>query len=36
VVMRPKSIESIRLALLVAVVGTILFWVRQRQAAHNS
>src|SRR6185503_20754616 len=33
VVMRPKSIESIRLALLVVVVGTILFWVRQRQTA---
>ena len=31
VVMRPKSIESIRLALLVVVVVTILFWLRQRQ-----
>jgi APA family basic amino acid/polyamine antiporter len=30
VIMRPKSIESIRLALLVIVIGTILFWVRQR------
>jgi len=36
VVMRPKSIESIRLALLVAVAGTILFWLRQRRAAHSS
>ena len=35
VVMRPKSIESIRLALLVVIVGTILFWVRQRQT-HSS
>ena len=30
IVMRPKSIESISLALLVAIVGTVLFWVRQR------
>jgi amino acid transporter len=36
VVMRPKSIESIRLALLVAIAGTILFWLRQRRAAHSS
>ncbi len=28
-VMRPKSIESIRLAILVAIVGTVLFWIRQ-------
>jgi hypothetical protein len=34
--MRPKSIESIRLALLVAIAGTILFWLRQRRAAHSS
>jgi len=32
VVMRPKSIESIRLAILVVIVGTVLFWIRQRQA----
>jgi hypothetical protein len=32
VVMRPKSIESIRLAVLVVIVGTVLFWIRQRQA----
>jgi len=31
VIMRPKSIESIRLALLVVIVGTVLFWIRQRQ-----
>jgi len=35
VVMRPKSIESIRLAVLVAIVGSVLFWIRQRQATHN-
>ena len=27
VIMRPKSIESIRLALLVVIVGTVLFWI---------
>jgi amino acid transporter len=32
IVMRPKSIESISLALLVVAVGTILFWARQRWA----
>ena len=32
VVMRPKSIESIRLAVIVVIVGTVLFWIRQRQA----
>jgi amino acid transporter len=32
VVMRPKSLESIRLAVLVVIVGTILFWARQRSA----
>src|SRR4030095_10633887 len=31
VVMRPKSVESIGLAMLVVIVGTILFWLRQRQ-----
>jgi APA family basic amino acid/polyamine antiporter len=31
VVMRPKSLESIRLALLVLIVGTVLFWFRQRR-----
>jgi amino acid transporter len=36
VIMRPKSIESIRLALLVVVVGTVLFWIRQRQTTHSS
>jgi amino acid transporter len=35
VVMRPKSIESIRLAILVVVVGTVLFWIRQRQATET-
>ena len=28
VIMRPKSIESIRLAVAVLVVGSILFWIR--------
>jgi len=36
VVMRPKSIESIRLALLVVIVGTILFWFRQRRTVQMS
>ena len=36
VIMRPKSIESIRLALLVVIVGTVLFWIRQRQTNHSS
>jgi amino acid transporter len=31
VVMRPKSLESIRLAVVVLVVGSILFWIRQRR-----
>jgi amino acid transporter len=35
VVMRPKSIESIRLAVLVVIVGSILFWIRQRQATET-
>jgi hypothetical protein len=35
VVMRPKSIESIRVAILVVVVGTVLFWIRQRQATET-
>jgi len=35
VVMRPKSIESIRLAILVVVIGTVLFWIRQRQATET-
>jgi hypothetical protein len=30
IVMRPKSIESIRLAVLVVLVGTVLFLVRRR------
>ena len=29
IVMRPKSLESIRLAILVLVVGTLLFWIRR-------
>ena len=36
VIMRPKSIESIRLALLVVIVGTALFWIRQRQTNQSS
>ena len=35
VVMRPKSLESIRLAVLVVIVGTVLFWIRQRQATET-
>jgi hypothetical protein len=34
--MRPKSLESIRLAVLVVIVGTLLFWVRRRFAARES
>jgi basic amino acid/polyamine antiporter, APA family len=30
IIMRPKSLESIRLAALVVVVGTLLFWIRRR------
>jgi APA family basic amino acid/polyamine antiporter len=30
VIMRPKSIVQIRLALLVVVAGTILYWIRRR------
>jgi len=30
IVMRPKSLEAIRIAVLVAVVGTLLFWIRRR------
>ena len=33
VVMRPKSIQSIWLAVLVALVGTILFFARSRERA---
>jgi hypothetical protein len=36
IVMRPKSLESIRLAVLVIIVGTVLFWLRRRLAARNS
>ena len=36
VVMRPKSLESIRLAVLVVIVGTILFFVRRRFGSHQS
>ena len=32
IVMRPKSLESIRLAVIVVIVGTLLFWVRRRFA----
>jgi amino acid transporter len=35
VVMRPKSLESIRLAVLVVIVGSVLFWIRQRQATET-
>ena len=30
IVMRPKSLEAIRISILVAVVGSVLFWVRRR------
>jgi len=30
-VMRPKSLESIRLAVVVIIVGTVLFWIRRRR-----
>jgi APA family basic amino acid/polyamine antiporter len=33
VVMRPKSLESIRLAVLVVIVGSVLFWIRQTQGS---
>ena len=36
VVMRPKSLESIRLAVFVVIVGTILFFVRRRFGSHQS
>jgi APA family basic amino acid/polyamine antiporter len=32
IVMRPKSLESIRLAILVILVGTVLFWIRRRRS----
>jgi len=32
IVMRPKSLEAIRIAMLVAAVGTLLFWIRRRRA----
>ena len=32
IVMRPKSLESIRLAVLVVVIGTLLFFIRRRFA----
>jgi basic amino acid/polyamine antiporter, APA family len=32
IVMRPKSLEAIRLAAVVVVVGTLLFWLRRRFA----
>jgi basic amino acid/polyamine antiporter, APA family len=32
VVMRPKSLESIRLAVVVLIVGSILYWARRRHA----
>jgi APA family basic amino acid/polyamine antiporter len=35
IVMRPKSIQSIGLAAVVVVVGTLLFWIRQRTAARS-
>ena len=30
IVMRPKSLESIRIAVLVVLVGTVLFFIRRR------
>ena len=30
VIMRPKSLASIRMALVVVVVGTVLYWIRRR------
>jgi lipopolysaccharide export LptBFGC system permease protein LptF len=36
VVMRPKSIQSIWLAVIVAAVGTVLFLVQQRRPAVQS
>jgi hypothetical protein len=33
--MRPKSLQSIGVAMIVVIVGTILFWVRQRAAARS-
>jgi hypothetical protein len=36
IVMRPKSLESIRLAVLVIIVGTVLFWLRRRIATRGS
>lgn len=35
IVMRPKSLESIRLAVLVVIVGSLLFWLRQRKWGHS-
>jgi amino acid transporter len=35
IVMRPKSLQSIGVAMIVVIVGTILFWVRQRAAARS-
>jgi amino acid transporter len=36
IVMRPKSLQSIGLALVVVVVGTILFWIRQARTPDQS
>jgi basic amino acid/polyamine antiporter, APA family len=36
IVMRPKSLESIRLAVIVVIVGTLLFLVRRRFARHRA
>jgi APA family basic amino acid/polyamine antiporter len=35
IIMRPKSLESIRLAVLVVVVGTVLFFVRRKWGHDN-
>jgi len=35
VVMRPKSIQSIWLAVIVAAIGTVLFWIRQGRAGQR-
>jgi hypothetical protein len=34
--MRPKSLESIWLAVLVVIVGSLLFWARRRFARGSS
>src|SRR3954470_3310876 len=36
VVMRPKSIQSIWLAVVVGAIGTVLFWIRQKRAVQSA